>query len=210
MSGKRVDGRGMDEMRPLAAEVGLLPRVHGSGMFTRGQTQVLTHLLHWVHAGRRAGCWTASMKRPKSAISTTTTSPPTRWARPARPAARAAARSATARSAERALRAGHPAGERVPLCPAPGIRGAFPPTAPPPRASICGSTLALMDAGVPIKAPVAGISCGLISEGGGQETTIADIQGLEDFYGDMDFKVARYPQGHHGHPGGYEGAWHQL
>lgn len=86
--GKRVDGRGMDEMRPLAAEVGLIPRVHGSGMFTRCQTQVLTLPL-WVPSGIPS-CWTASMRRPKSATSITTTSPPTRWVRPVLPVARAA------------------------------------------------------------------------------------------------------------------------
>ena len=73
------------------------------------------------------------------------------------------------------------------------------------QGSVCGSTLALMDAGVPIKAPVAGISCGLITEGGCWMTMVTDIQGVEDFYGDMDFKVGRYQEGHHRYSGGHQG-----
>ena len=118
--GKRVDGRGIDEMRPLAAEVGLLPRVHGSGMFTRGQTQV--H--HRGDPGLRPAmlrCWTASTTKTTSGICIITISRPTPWARPSPPAAPAAGKSATALLAERALLPGDPLGGGVPLHHASGV-----------------------------------------------------------------------------------------
>ena len=185
--GKRVDGRGINEIRPLAAEVGLLPRVHGSGMFTRGQTQVLTGC-HPVRPAATRRSWTTSVHwSRRSGICTTTISRPIPWARPVRPAAPAAARSATAL---------WPSAPCCPCCPL--LRSSRTPSAAvsevlssngsTSQASICGSTLALMDAGVPIKAPVAGISCGLITEGD-RWMTMLDIQGVEDFHGDMDFKV---------------------
>ena len=183
--GKRVDGRGINEIRPLAAEVGILPRVHGSGMFTRGQTQVLTI------------CTLGSTKDAQTMddLSDTATKryihhynmPPysTGEARaPRSPGRREIGHGALA---ERAL---------IPVLPS---MADFPYTircvsevlssnGSTSQASICGSTLALMDAGVPIKAPVAGISCGLITEGD-RWMTMLDIQGVEDFHGDMDFKV---------------------
>ena len=183
---KRVDGRKMDEIRPLAAEVGLLPRAHGSGMFTRGQTQVLTvaTLGSLDDVQTFDGIDEETSKRyihqynmPSYSVGET---------RPSRgPGRREIGHGALA---ERAL---------VPVLP--GV-DEFPYTmrlvsevlssnGSTSQASICGSTLALMDAGVPIKAPVAGISCGLITEGE-RWMTMVDIQGLEDFFGDMDFKVA--------------------
>ena len=183
--GKRVDGRGINEIRPLAAEVGILPRVHGSGMFTRGQTQVLTI------------CTLGSTKDAQTMDDLSDTAakryihhynmPPysTGEARaPRSPGRREIGHGALA---ERAL---------IPVLPS---MADFPYTircvsevlssnGSTSQASICGSTLALMDAGVPIKAPVAGISCGLITEGD-RWMTMLDIQGVEDFHGDMDFKV---------------------
>ena len=183
--GKRVDGRGINEIRPLAAEVGILPRVHGSGMFTRGQTQVLTictlgstkdaqimddlsdtPLKRYIHHYNMPPYSTGEARAPRS------------------PGRREIGHGALA---ERAL---------IPVLPS---MADFPYTircvsevlssnGSTSQASICGSTLALMDAGVPIKAPVAGISCGLITEGD-RWMTMLDIQGVEDFHGDMDFKV---------------------
>ena len=184
--GKRVDGRRLDQIRPLSAEVGLLPRVHGSGMFTRGQTQVITtaplgtlgdaqefdgiddlEKKRYIHHYNMPGYSVGEAK-----------------------ASRGAGRREIGHGAlaERSL---------VPVLPS---EAEFPYTirlvsevissnGSTSQASVCGSTLALMDAGVPIKAPVAGISCGLITEGE-RWMTMIDIQGVEDFYGDMDFKVA--------------------
>ena len=183
--GKRVDGRGINEIRPLAAEVDLLPRVHGSGMFTRGQTQVLTTVTLGSadDAQLLDGLDDETEKRymhhynfPSYSVGET---------KPSRgPGRREIGHGALA---ERAL---------VPVLPS---REEFPYTmrlvsevlssnGSTSQASICGSTLALMAAGVPIKAPVAGISCGLVTEGD-RFMTMVDIQGLEDFFGDMDFKV---------------------
>ncbi len=188
---KRVDGRGMDEMRPLAAEVDLLPRVHGSGMFTRGQTQVLTvatlgsirdnQLLDGIDE-EESKRYIHHYNFPSYSVGET---------KPSRgPGRREIGHGALA---ERAL---------VPVIP--GI-DEFPYTirlvsevlssnGSTSQASICGSTLALMAAGVPIKAPVAGISCGLITEGD-RWMTMVDIQGVEDFFGDMDFKVGGTQKG---------------
>ncbi|MBE6538247.1 MAG: polyribonucleotide nucleotidyltransferase, partial [Ruminococcaceae bacterium] len=184
---KRVDGRRMDEIRPLTAEVGLLPRVHGSGMFTRGQTQVLTSATlgtldeaqmldgidnekekRYMHHYNMPGYSTGEAKSARS------------------PGRREIGHGALA---ERSL---------VPVLPSPEefpyairlVSDVLSSNGSTSQGSVCGSTLALMDAGVPIKAPVAGISCGLITEEDGSWETMIDIQGLEDFYGDMDFKVA--------------------
>ena len=183
---KRVDGRKMDEIRPLASEVGLIPRVHGSGLFTRGQTQVLTlatlgsvsdqQLLdgvdpeetkRYMHHYNMPGYSVGEAKASRS------------------PGRREIGHGALA---ERALEPVLPSLEEFPYT----IRlvsEIVSSNGSTSQGSICGSTLALMDAGVPIKAPVAGISCGLITEGDKWDTMI-DIQGLEDFFGDMDFKVA--------------------
>ena len=182
---KRVDGRKMDEIRPLAAEVSLLPRVHGSGMFTRGQTQVLTiaTLGTISEAQKLDGIDDQEQKRyihhynfPSYSVGET---------RPSRgPGRREIGHGALA---ERALEPVIPSVEEFPYT----IRlvsEVLSSNGSTSQGSICGPTLALMDAGVPIKEPVAGISCGLITEGD-RWMTMVDIQGLEDFFGDMDFKV---------------------
>jgi len=190
-NGKRVDGRGMEEVRPLAAEVGVLPRVHGSGMFTRGQTQVLTlcTLGTLGDAQELDTIFDEKEKRyihhynfPSFSVGET---------RPSRsPGRREIGHGALA---ERALLPVIPSAEEFPYA-LRLVSEVFSSNGSTSQGSVCGSTLALMDAGVPIKAPVAGISCGLITDGG-QETTFTDIQGVEDFYGDMDFKVAGTKKG---------------
>ena len=184
--GKRVDGRRLDQIRPLAAEVGLMRRTHGSGMFTRGQTQVLTiatlgpvsdeQLLdgiseevskRYMHHYNMPGYSVGEAKSSRS------------------PGRREIGHGALA---ERSLVPVLPSVEEFPYairC----VSEVISSNGSTSQASVCGSTLALMDAGVPLKAPVAGISCGLITEGD-RWMTMIDIQGLEDFYGDMDFKVA--------------------
>ena len=183
--GKRVDGRKLDEMRPLAAEVGVLPRVHGSGMFTRGQTQVLTvaTLGSMREAQLLDGIDNEETRRymhhynvPSYSVGET---------RPSRgPGRREIGHGALA---QKALEPVLPSEEEFPYAMR-LVSEVLSSNGSTSQASICGSTLALMDAGVPIKAPVAGISCGLITEGD-RWMTMVDIQGLEDFYGDMDFKV---------------------
>ena len=184
---KRVDGRSMNTIRPLSAEVGVLPRTHGSGLFTRGQTQVLTvatlgtlaeaQMLdgidnetekRYMHHYNMPGFSTGEAKSTRS------------------PGRREIGHGALA---ERSL---------IPVLPTPEefpyairlVSDVVSSNGSTSQGSVCGSTLALMDAGVPISAPVAGISCGLITAEDGSWDTMIDIQGLEDFYGDMDFKVA--------------------
>ena len=184
---KRVDGRGMDEMRPLAAEVGLLPRVHGSGMFTRGQTQVLTvatlgsmrdnQLLDGIDEEENKR-YIHHYNFPSYSVGET---------KPSRgPGRREIGHGALA---ERALVPVIPSVEEFPYT-LRLVSEVLSSNGSTSQASICGSTLALMDAGVPIKAPVAGISCGLIQDDDGSFQTFIDIQGVEDFHGEMDFKVA--------------------
>ena len=189
--GKRVDGRGMDEIRPLDAEVGIIPRVHGSGMFTRGQTQVLT--IATLGTIREAqildGIDEQTSKRyihqynmPSYSVGET---------RPSRgPGRREIGHGALA---ERALEPVIPSVEEFPYTMR-LVSEVLSSNGSTSQGSICGSTLALMDAGVPIKAPVAGISCGLITEGD-RWMTMVDIQGVEDFFGDMDFKVGGTKKG---------------
>ncbi len=184
--GKRVDGRGIDEIRPLAAEVGLLPRVHGSGLFTRGQTQVLTvcTLGPVSDAQKLDGIDEEVTKRyihhynfPSYSVGET---------KPSRgPGRREIGHGALA---EKALVPVIPSVEEFPYA-IRMVSEVLSSNGSTSQGSICGSTLALMDAGVPIKEPVAGISCGLITKDNGEWMTMVDIQGLEDFYGDMDFKV---------------------
>lgn len=190
-NGKRVDGRGMEEVRPLAAEVGVLPRAHGTGLFTRGQTQVLTicTLGTLGDAQELDTIFEEKQKRyihhynfPSFSVGET---------RPSRgPGRREIGHGALA---ERALLPVIPSEEEFPYA-LRLVSEVVSSNGSTSQGSVCGSTLALMDAGVPIKAPVAGISCGLITDGG-QETTFTDIQGVEDFYGDMDFKVAGTKKG---------------
>ncbi len=184
--GKRVDGRQIDEIRPLAAEVGVLPRVHGSGVFTRGQTQVLTiATLGPVSESQRIdGIDEEETKRymhhynfPSYSVGET---------KPSRgPGRREIGHGALA---EKALAPVIPDVEDFPYA-FRLVSEVLSSNGSTSQGSICGSTLALMDAGVPIKAPVAGISCGLITREDGSFMTMVDIQGLEDFFGDMDFKV---------------------
>lgn len=187
---KRVDGRGIDEIRPLDAKVDLLPRVHGSGMFTRGQTQVLSvaTLAPISEAQKLDGLDEEVTKRyihhynfPSYSVGET---------KPSRgPGRREIGHGALA---EKALVPVIPSVEEFPYA-IRVVSEVLSSNGSTSQGSICGSTLALMAAGVPIKAPVAGISCGLITgdEGVyGDFMTMVDIQGLEDFYGDMDFKVA--------------------
>ncbi len=183
--GKRVDGRGIDEIRPLAAEVGLIPRVHGSAMFTRGQTQVMTitTLGPVSDAQILDGIDNEDSKRymhqynfPSYSVGET---------KPSRgPGRREIGHGALA---ERALEPVIPSVEEFPYAYR-LVSEVLSSNGSTSQGSICASTLSLMDAGVPIKAPVAGISCGLITEGD-RWMTMVDIQGLEDFFGDMDFKV---------------------
>ncbi len=189
--GKRVDGRGIDEIRPLNAEVDLLSRVHGSGMFTRGQTQCLsiTTLGAMSNAQLLDGIDNETEKRymhhynfPSYSVGET---------RPSRgPGRREIGHGALA---ERALLPVIPSVEEFPYC-IRVVSEVLSSNGSTSQGSICGSTLSLMAAGVPIKAPVAGISCGLITEGD-RFMTMVDIQGLEDFFGDMDFKVAGTKKG---------------
>ncbi len=188
---RRVDGRGILEIRPLHAEVGLLPRVHGSGLFSRGQTQVLTAATLGPLRNEQMldGIDEFESKRymhhynfPSYSVGET---------RPSRgPGRREIGHGALA---ERALEPVIPSVDEFPYA----IRlvsEVLSSNGSTSQGSVCGSTLALMDAGVPIKAPVAGISCGLVTEGD-DFITMVDIQGLEDFYGDMDFKVAGTKKG---------------
>ncbi len=186
---KRPDGRQITEIRKLAAEVDLLPRVHGSGMFTRGQTQILTvaTLAPLSEAQRIDGLDEAETSKrymhhynfPSYSVGET---------KPSRgPGRREIGHGALA---ERAL---------VPVLPSPEefpyairtVSETMESNGSTSQASICASTLALMAAGVPIKKPVAGISCGLVTGDTDDDyIVLTDIQGLEDFFGDMDFKVA--------------------
>ena len=188
---KRVDGRGMDEIRPLQADVGLLPRAHGSGLFSRGQTQVLSvatlgpisdaQILDSISEETEKR-YMHQYNFPSYSVGET---------RPSRgPGRREIGHGALA---EKALVPVLPSVEEFPYA-IRVVSEVLSSNGSTSQGSICGSTLALMDAGVPIKAPVAGISCGLITEGD-RWMTMVDIQGLEDFYGDMDFKVGGTKKG---------------
>lgn len=187
LEGHRVDGRAKNEIRPLAAEVGVLPRVHGSGLFTRGQTQVLSICtLNTLSANQKLDTiWEDTEKRYMHHYNF-----PSYSVGEAR-----GARSTNRREkghgalAERALDPVIPSVDEFPYA-IRVVSEVVSSNGSTSQGSICGSTLALMDAGVPIKAPVAGISCGLIQDDDGGFTTFIDIQGVEDFHGEMDFKVA--------------------
>ncbi len=186
---KRPDGRAIDEIRPLAAEVGLIPRVHGSAMFTRGQTQIcdITTLAPLSEAQRLDGLDEAETSKrymhqynfPSYSVGET---------RPSRgPGRREIGHGALA---ERALLPVLPSEEEFPYairC----VSETFESNGSTSQASVCASCMSLMDAGVPIKTMVAGISTGLVTgETDDDYLVLTDIQGVEDFYGDMDFKVA--------------------
>jgi polyribonucleotide nucleotidyltransferase len=191
LKGKRVDGRSGDEIRPLAAEVGLIPQVHGSGLFTRGQTQVLSiATLDTISAMQKLDTiHEETLKRYMH-----------HYNFPSFSVGEARGSRSTSRReyghgalAEKALEPVLPALEEFPYA-IRVVSEVLSSNGSTSQGSICGSTLALMDAGVPIKAPVAGISCGLISDGD-DWTTFIDIQGVEDFHGEMDFKVGGTKKG---------------
>ena len=192
LEGHRVDGRAKNEIRPLSAEVGVLPRTHGSGLFTRGQTQVLSVCtLDTLSACQKLDTiWEETEKRymhhynfPGYSVGE---------AKPARsPGRREIGHGALA---ERALLPVLPSVEEFPYA-IRVVSEVLSSNGSTSQGSICGSTLALMDAGVPIKAPVAGISCGLIQDDDGSFQTFIDIQGVEDFHGEMDFKVGGTKKG---------------
>ena len=187
LEGHRVDGRKSNEIRPLGAEVGVLPRVHGSGLFTRGQTQVLSiATLNTLSASQKLDTiWEEDSKRYMH-----------HYNMPGYSTGEARGNRSTNRReyghgalAERALEPVLPSVEEFPYA-IRVVSEVLSSNGSTSQGSICGSTLALMDAGVPIKAPVAGISCGLIQDDDGSFNTFIDIQGVEDFHGEMDFKVA--------------------
>ncbi len=191
LAGKRVDGRQMNEIRPLGAEVGVIPVVHGSGLFTRGQTQVLSiaTLAPLSECQKLDTIWEETEKRFMHHYNM----PPysTGEARPSRSTGRR--EYGHGALVEKALECVIPAIEDFPYA-IRVVSEVLSSNGSTSQGSICGTTLALMDAGVPIKAPVAGISCGLIQDGD-DFTTFIDIQGVEDFHGEMDFKVAGTKQG---------------
>lgn len=192
-NGIRPDGRSLTEIRPIWCEVGMLPRVHGSAIFTRGQTQAMTtctlgtiseaqrlegldddYYKRYMHQYNMPGYSTGEAKSLKS------------------PGRREIGHGALA---ERALEPVLPSEEEFPYA-IRTVSDILSSNGSTSQASVCGSTLALMDAGVPIKAPVAGIAMGLIkNEELGKVAVLSDIQGLEDFLGDMDFKVAGTTKG---------------
>ena len=186
LEGHRVDGRRKDEIRPLAAEVGVIPRVHGSGLFTRGQTQVLSiATLNTLSMAQKLDTiWEEEEKRYMHHYNFPGYS--TGEAKPQRSTGRR--EYGHGALAEHALDPVIPSVEDFPYA-IRVVSEVLCSNGSTSQGSICGSTLALMDAGVPIKAPVAGISCGLIQDGD-DFTTFIDIQGVEDFHGEMDFKVA--------------------
>ncbi len=191
---KRVDGRGLDEIRPLSCEVGLLPRTHGSALFTRGQTQVLSVATLGMISEEQTldGIDTEESKRymhhynfPSYSVGE---------ARPSRgPGRREIGHGALA---EKALVPVLPSKEEFPYA-IRVVSEVLSSNGSTSQASICGSTLSLMDAGVPIKRPVAGISTGLVTNPNDDKdyVMLVDIQGLEDFFGDMDFKVGGTEKG---------------
>ena len=191
LAGKRVDGRAMNEIRPLGSEVGIIPRVHGSALFTRGQTQVLSiaTLATLSMSQKLDTIWEEEEKRFMHHYNMPSYS--TGEAR----ASRSTGRREYGHGAlvEKALEAVIPDVEDFPYA-IRVVSEVLSSNGSTSQGSICGTTLALMDAGVPIKAPVAGISCGLIQDGD-DFTTFIDIQGVEDFHGEMDFKVAGTKQG---------------
>ena len=192
---KRVDGRGLDEIRPLSCEVGLLPRTHGSALFTRGQTQVLSvatlgmmseeQTLDGIDTTEESKRYMHHYNFPSYSVGE---------ARPSRgPGRREIGHGALA---EKALVPVLPSEEEFPYA-IRVVSEVLSSNGSTSQASICGSTLALMDAGVPIKRPVAGISTGLVTNPDNDEDYVmmVDIQGIEDFFGDMDFKVGGTKKG---------------
>ena len=191
---KRPDGRKIDELRPLSCEVGLLPRVHGSAIFTRGQTQAMTIVTLGMKSEEQMldGVDEETGKRYMHQYNFPSYS--VGEARPSRgPGRREIGHGALA---EKALVPVIPSEEEFPYA-IRVVSEILSSNGSTSQASICGSTLALMDAGVPIKRPVAGISTGLVTskENPNEYVMLTDIQGIEDFFGDMDFKVGGTKEG---------------
>ncbi|MCI9468091.1 MAG: polyribonucleotide nucleotidyltransferase [Oscillospiraceae bacterium] len=191
LKGKRVDGRAMNEIRALGSEVGVIPVVHGSALFTRGQTQVLSiATLNTLSMCQKLDTiWEEEEKRFMHHYNMPGYS--TGEAKPQRSTGRR--EYGHGALVEKALEAVIPPVEEFPYA-IRVVSEILSSNGSTSQGSICGTTLALMDAGVPIKAPVAGISCGLIQDGD-DFTTFIDIQGVEDFHGEMDFKVAGTKEG---------------
>ena len=191
LKGKRVDGRAMNEIRALGSEVGVIPVVHGSALFTRGQTQVLSiATLNTLSMCQKLDTiWEETEKRFMHHYNMPGYS--TGEAKPQRSTGRR--EYGHGALVEKALEAVIPPVEEFPYA-IRVVSEILSSNGSTSQGSICGTTLALMDAGVPIKAPVAGISCGLIQDGD-DFTTFIDIQGVEDFHGEMDFKVAGTKEG---------------
>ena len=191
---KRPDGRAIDQIRPLAAEIDFLPRAHGSAMFTRGQTQIMTattlgplsdaQRLDGINLEQTTKRYMHQYNFPSYSVGET---------KPSRgPGRREIGHGALA---ERALLPVIPSEEEFPYA-LRLVSETFESNGSTSQASVCASTLSLMAAGVPIKRPVAGISCGLVTGDTDDDyIVLTDIQGLEDFFGDMDFKVAGTDKG---------------
>jgi len=190
--GERVDGRGPKDIRPISIEVGLIPRVHGSGLFTRGQTQVLTLATLGSPAEEQRlddlGIETTKRYIHHYNFPPFSTGEVRRLGSPRR---RDIGHGALA---ERSLLAVLPSKEEFPYTMR-LVSETLSSNGSSSMASVCGSSLALMDAGVPIKAPVAGVAMGLITGKDGRWRVLTDIQGIEDHLGDMDFKVAGTAKG---------------
>jgi polyribonucleotide nucleotidyltransferase len=186
-AGKRADGRAVDELRPLSCDVGILPRTHGSGLFQRGETQVLT-IATLGPMSQQQKLDTLSPEERKRFMHHYNF-PPFSVGEVRRLGGTGRREIGHGALGERALEAVVPGEDEFPYT----IRlvsEVLSSNGSTSQASICGSTLALMDAGVPIKAPVAGVAMGLVTSEDGPYKILTDIAGVEDFYGDMDFKVA--------------------
>ena len=190
--GVRPDGRGLEEIRPITCEVGLLPRTHGSGLFTRGQTQVLS-IATLASLSMRQTLDTVGPESTKRYMHHYNFAPYSTGEarRVGSPGRREIGHGALA---ERAILSVLPSEEEFPYA-LRVVSEVLSSNGSTSMGSVCGSSMALMDAGVPIKAPVAGIAMGLITGENGQAAILSDIQGIEDFLGDMDFKVAGTAKG---------------
>lgn len=185
--GVRPDGRGPTEIRPISCEVGVLPRTHGSGLFTRGQTQVLS----------AATLGPLSMKQTLDTLSPDGTKqfmhhynfPPYSVGEARRVGSPGRREIGHGALAERAILSALPPENEFPYT-LRVVSEVLASNGSTSMGSVCGSSMALMDAGVPLKAPVAGIAMGLVTDNDGRYAVLSDIQGIEDFLGDMDFKVA--------------------
>ena len=185
--GVRPDGRSLSEIRPIACEVGVLPRTHGSGLFTRGQTQVLS----------AATLGPLSMKQNLDTLSPDDTKqfmhhynfPPYSVGEARRVGSPGRREIGHGALAERAILSALPAETEFPYT-IRVVSEVLSSNGSTSMGSVCGTSMALMDAGVPMKSPVAGIAMGLVTDNDGRYAVLSDIQGIEDFLGDMDFKVA--------------------